>query len=417
MAMNYITSRNIFYLGCEILKFIDSELAHKGLRLAYMTYRMLFNKGGYDEYEIAEFAHIAFLSVIGELALKKNKILFTPTDPRIGVMASLYIKAGTCYGDRADILTYSDLTVQEVDKLDYPYKDVVGVLSIIKKAEELYEQSGKNVTMKEFEPFAGKKYSTNNMMLMLRCIRKDDILSKMELGIYEKELWEFLDYMLFTNEEKDNLIDFDFSLLSFKGTYRYLEPLISDSIADVIAKEILSDKKERERLHIAAMYCDIGELEYSDEELYQTGKLSHDQVAHLREHVEKGERILRKYFCDEQTIDIALYHHERINGMGYPKGRKNEAISRAMRILQVSTELAKYFNPKLYPERKSSDELKKMLEYEADHDRLDDICVRKTVANFDRIEESVKNAVKQYAIEQKEILVRYKTIADRIVKE
>jgi len=414
MAMDYITSRNIFYLGCDILQKIDSELAHKGLRYAYMMYKMLFNKGGYDEYEIAELSHIAFLYVIGELALKRNNILFAANDNRIGLMASLYIKAGTCYGDRADILTYADLSVQEVDSLDYPYKEAIGIFSIIKKAEELYEHDGKNVVMKSFEPDEGTHYTTKNMMLMLRCIRKDDILSKMELGIHEKELWEFMDNMLFTNEEKYKMLEFDFSLLSFRGTYRYLEPLISDTIADTMAKDSLTDKKEKERLHIAAMFGDIGLLDYPEELVDAPESRRPEQQKLLKEHVEKGEKILRKRFCDEQTIEIALNHHERVNGTGYPKGKKSDSLTRAMRILQVSAEIASFFNTKIYPNRPSEEEILNVLEKEVSTGRLDDMSVRKAVKSFAKVEENVRNALREYAIEQKEILLRYKTIADRM---
>ncbi len=71
-AMDYISSTDICYLTCDTLSLIDERPIAHGMRVAYMMMKMLECKGGYDEYEIAEFV---FLSMIHDIGVyRTNKI-------------------------------------------------------------------------------------------------------------------------------------------------------------------------------------------------------------------------------------------------------------------------------------------------------------------------------------------------------
>ena len=48
MAIEYITSKNLFYLICDTLKLMDESLIKHGTRVSYIMSKMLECKGGYE---------------------------------------------------------------------------------------------------------------------------------------------------------------------------------------------------------------------------------------------------------------------------------------------------------------------------------------------------------------------------------
>ena len=63
--MEYIRSRDIFLLMRDILKLIHPRLMEHGSRVAYMVYKMLEDKGGYEEFELADIVMLVTLHDIG----------------------------------------------------------------------------------------------------------------------------------------------------------------------------------------------------------------------------------------------------------------------------------------------------------------------------------------------------------------
>ena len=57
MAIEYITSKNLFLLICDTLKLLDKPLVKHGIRVSYTMSKMLECKGGYEKYEIADFLY------------------------------------------------------------------------------------------------------------------------------------------------------------------------------------------------------------------------------------------------------------------------------------------------------------------------------------------------------------------------
>lgn len=77
---------------------------------------------------------------------------------------------------------------------------------------------------------------------------------------------------------------------------------------------------ERDQLRIAAMLHDVGKVGIPDTILKHPGKLSPAEYAHMQQHTVIGARLfagLRTDF-DDVARAVALHHHERWDGTGYP---------------------------------------------------------------------------------------------------
>ena len=65
MAIEYITSKNLFLLICDTLKLLDESLVKHGVRVSYIMSKMMECKGDYEKYEIADYMLLAMLHDIG----------------------------------------------------------------------------------------------------------------------------------------------------------------------------------------------------------------------------------------------------------------------------------------------------------------------------------------------------------------
>lgn len=90
-------------------------------------------------------------------------------------------------------------------------------------------------------------------------------------------------------------------------------------------------------LKISAQLHDVGKIGISDTILLKPGKLTPEEFEIIKTHCEIGHRILSESTSEVLQIgaEIALTHHEKFDGSGYPRGLKGEEIPIIGRIAAV----------------------------------------------------------------------------------
>ncbi|MGH2462971.1 MAG: HD-GYP domain-containing protein [Candidatus Limnocylindria bacterium] len=85
----------------------------------------------------------------------------------------------------------------------------------------------------------------------------------------------------------------------------------------------------------SAMLHDVGKLHIPDALLLKPGPLTSDEWALMRQHPIFGEAILSQGVGFESARRIARWHHENLDGSGYPDGLKGDRIPLEARIVRV----------------------------------------------------------------------------------
>jgi putative two-component system response regulator len=109
-------------------------------------------------------------------------------------------------------------------------------------------------------------------------------------------------------------------------------------LAERIARELEMDNLLVSTIRLAAPLHDIGKLGIPDQILLKPGRLSHNERAVMETHTTIGARILGEsdYPVLGMAREIALVHHERWDGHGYPAGLTAQDIPIAGRIVAVA---------------------------------------------------------------------------------
>lgn len=109
-------------------------------------------------------------------------------------------------------------------------------------------------------------------------------------------------------------------------------------MAGQIARELGLPQEEVEHIRMAALLHDIGKIGIPDLILLKAGELTTEEVALMQTHTTIGAKVLsgsRSRMLQAAEI-IALAHHERWDGLGYPRGLRGEEIPLAARIVALA---------------------------------------------------------------------------------
>lgn len=168
-------------------------------------------------------------------------------------------------------------------------------------------------------------------------------------------------------------------------------------LSGILGRALNLESAEVARLELASTLHDIGKIKVSAEILNKESSLTDEEWAMLRGHSVAGAEILRKA-AEEAGNDpmlimaakIALCHHERWDGQGYPLGIEGPAIPLAARIVAVCDSYDAMRSDRPYSPAIPADEAKKRLT-EASGQQLDPDVVAAFILSEDQVLDVYRN--------------------------
>jgi PAS domain S-box-containing protein len=107
-------------------------------------------------------------------------------------------------------------------------------------------------------------------------------------------------------------------------------------IAVAIGAELGFDEDRQQGLQVAGHLHDVGKISIPSEILSKPGKLSAIEYQLVQGHARSSYDVLRGVAFPWPVAEVALQHHERMDGSGYPQGLKGESIMFEARIVAVA---------------------------------------------------------------------------------
>lgn len=123
--------------------------------------------------------------------------------------------------------------------------------------------------------------------------------------------------------------------------------------ATIIGKKLGLGADELETLRIGSLFHDIGKLGIADSILSKTGSLTQAEYKEIKKHPEKGYHILSAVSMFKEIVPIVKFHHERIDGKGYPEGLRQDEIPLLAKITSVADSFDAMMSDRTYRPRMS----------------------------------------------------------------
>jgi len=182
-------------------------------------------------------------------------------------------------------------------------------------------------------------------------VMKQRIRTQLELASYQHSLEAEVEKKVIENEKLQDMLSRGFAELvesrdgitggHVKNTFVYYKAFVETlkdlpKYRDEITDDFIRCTERSAPLH------DIGKIGIDDVVLRKKSSLEHAEVDYMKRHAELGGLTfhkIRKIFPENEFLkvaeEMALFHHERWDGKGYPCGLKGEEIPLCARIMSL----------------------------------------------------------------------------------
>lgn len=225
-----------------------------------------------------------------------------------------------------------------------------------------------NYKIAEVEILDGKEQELNKIQTEEKVIKEEFEKVYQETRVKAKEVFtkalngnvdiKAVDTMVIdtiANLEKSK--DIFLTLLSMRGEENYLydHSIKSTIIALSIGKKLGYDKDQLRLLGKAALLHDVGMFSIDNEIINKKDKLNDKEMDIIRKHTLDGENLLKN---EEEIVQLAAkFHHERIDGEGYPSRVKGEELPEIVRIISIADIYTALISSREYRDAKDPQEV------------------------------------------------------------
>ena len=130
-----------------------------------------------------------------------------------------------------------------------------------------------------------------------------------------------------------------------------------------------------ENLYVASLLHDIGKV-YVDDKILHNNNASNEEKEYIRVvHIEGTRSILSEHF-DDELVDLASHHHERLNSSGYPMHLNAKKLGLLDRVLQVADVTSALEMSRCYKDAYAPEQVIEILDKLVSRGELDKRCVR-----------------------------------------
>ena len=118
-----------------------------------------------------------------------------------------------------------------------------------------------------------------------------------------------------------------------KYTEGHTERVAEHALA--LGKRLNLSKKEIDALKKGSILHDIGKIGVPDIILNKPAKLEENEFEIIKKHPDLGEKICKPLKSIREALPIIRWHHEKLDGSGYPDGIKGDEIPAVARIMAI----------------------------------------------------------------------------------
>ncbi len=145
--------------------------------------------------------------------------------------------------------------------------------------------------------------------------------------------------------------------IDFKDRYTNGHSFRVAKYTKLLAKKLGYSDDEIQRIYNIALLHDIGKITIPDEILNKPEALNDEEYKIMKEHTSKGYEILKEIDIDPDLALGAGYHHEHLDGKGYPQGLSGDDIPMVAQLIAVADTFDAMYSTRPYRKKMPLEEV------------------------------------------------------------
>ena len=390
--MSVISSKDVYQIIRKTLGIINNKIMNHGEITGYILYKMMeyentYTEQNYTEQELVDYTMLGILHDIGlykEDNVKKVADFETKNLWPHSIYGFLFLKYLSPIGDRAEIVLYHHLDYNRYGAIQSRYMHVIELLNLADKMDTVLHLKEEKLEPDYFSKYRNIKFSGAAMDLFQKAEKCYGITENLVSGKYREELDVLLAKRAFSEQYKKGFLEMLVYTIDFRSEHTVIHTLATVNFAEKLGRLSRVSGKDLRDLHYGALLHDLGKIAIPLHILESTGRLSDDEMKVMKAHVRITEMILEGV-VDDDVLQIAVRHHEKLDGTGYHKGLSAADLSLSQQIIAVADILSALYGKRSYKEAFSKEKILDIMNSDADKGKINRNVVTTLEKSYDSI--------------------------------
>lgn len=385
----------------ETLKRIDVRLMDHGERVAFIANKIC-EKGEIDLDRKTLFFLCVFHDIgayeteeIDQMLEFETKIEYVQ---RHSIYGYLFLKYLTPLSNYAEAVLYHHYTWEKLKQVNSLYGEYAAMIQLADRIDVAGTYEKDLGSIKSILNRSKVIFKESYFDVAMKCLEEDNILQQIKDKTYLTDNALACTKFIHSTEEAFDYLKMIVYSIDFRSDHTVTHTINTVSIAVNIAMHFHMSDKEIEYIYIGALLHDIGKVAIPHAILESPGRLSDSEMAVMRTHVEETAILIKDVIPDE-VYRIAIRHHEKLDGKGYPYGLTGDELSLSERIVAVSDIISALSSRRSYKESFPKEKTLNIITDMAGSQLDSDVC-QYVLENYDEImqktDESRKQVINQY---------------------
>mgnify|MGYP003300450499 CR=1 FL=1 len=382
--MGVINNKDVSLFINRALSLVDEDIIEHGKVVGYIFYKMLDYQNEYFLQELIDFTTIGILHDIGLFKSSDSETIHADETINVwrhSIYGYLFLRYLSPLGEKSEIVLYHHLDYKKFQLISSKYIEVAEYLAFADKLDMYLRSTDKNRNAGSFAKQSGTEFSLRAKELFIKAEKKYSIFNNIKSGEYEIELENLLSKKLINEEQKRNYLEMLIYTIDFRSEHTVVHSLATTTFATEIARLMHLSSQEIYDIYYGALLHDIGKLATPTEILEAPRRLTDDEMKIMQKHVADTEKILRG-IIDDNVVEIAIRHHEKLDGSGYHRGLSGDELTLPQRIVAVADIISALYGRRSYKEAFEIDTIRNILLKDCESHKLCPIVVGVAVRNM-----------------------------------
>lgn len=390
--MSVISSKDVNEIIRKTLGIINNKIMSHGEITGYILYKMMEYENTYTDqkYTEQELVDYTMLGILHDIGLFKEDNVKNVTDFETknlwphSVYGFLFLKYLSPIGDRAEIVLYHHLDYNRYNMIQSRYLHVIELLNLADKMDTVLHLKDEKLEPDYFSKYRNVKFSGAALDIFQKAEKCYGITENLVNGKYREELEVLLAKRAFSEQYKKGFLEMLVYTIDFRSEHTVIHTLATVNFAEQLGRLSRVSGKDLRDLHYGALLHDLGKIAIPLHILESTGRLSDEEMKVMKAHVRITEMILEGV-VDDDVLQIAVRHHEKLDGTGYHKGLSAADMTLPQQIIAVADILSALYGKRSYKEAFSKEKILGIMNSDADNGKINRKVVTTLENNYDSI--------------------------------
>ena len=405
--MNILGNSNcILHIISNMLKMQNVKLMDHGSRVGYIMAKML-EKEDASEKEITEAYILGLLHDVGAYKTDEIDRLLQFESKQVydhSIYGYLILKLSEVLQGKEDAVLHHHTPWKKLKQMRIENEKLANMIFLADRVEIFLRNKKKSIDVELLDKT--EYFSDENLKLFFEAEKEFSVQKRLLDGSYINDTEKYLYQARFSEDEIKRLIRMVAFLIDFRSESTVTHTITMVSAAVAIANIMQLENQVIDEIYTGAYIHDLGKVAIPLEILEKPGRLDYDEMEVMKTHIILTGNIIGGHVNDN-VYKIAMRHHEKLDGNGYPYGIRGEQMSLPEKIVAVADIYSALTGKRSYKDSMPKEKVIDILQQMAEKNQISKEVVQLLIDNYEDIEQQVEKDCGEIINNYEEIKERY----------